>query len=219
MINSKRLHLALIASIGLLLVALIGGTYEANNFLVQKASNLTALKAKSLALTQEEVSLSQAKKGIKQYADLTQIAKAVVPEDKSQAEAVREIVNIADSNGIKLSLISFPSSTLGSSVAAVGATAPTTTTTPAPVASTGNSKTNSLSQLTPVVGLNGVYQLTISVDSDTSAPITYTRFIDFLSGIEHNRRTAQVSTISIQPDKDNSALLTFSLSLNEYIKP
>ncbi len=213
--NSKKLHLVLVASLGLLFIALIGGTYEANTYLSKKASDLTALKAKSLALSQEEISLVQAKKGIKQYADLTKITRTVVPEDKSQAEAVREIVNIADANGIKLSSISFPSSTLGGVLGKPGAAA---TATPNPAAAAG-SKTNSLSQLVPVVGLVGVYQLSINVNSDTTAPITYPSFINFLSNLEHNRRTAQVSTISIQPNKLNPALLTFSLTLNEYIKP
>ncbi len=213
--SSKRLHLALLASLALLLVALIGGTYEANNFLGQKARDLTALKAKSQALSQEEVSLVQAKKDIKQYANLTKIAAAVVPEDKSQAEAVREIVNIAESNGIKLSSITFPSSTLGSVVTKPAATGAAT---PGP-GDGAASKTNSLSQLVAVTGLVGVYQLSISVNSDTASPITYAKFINFLSELEHNRRTAQVSIISIQPNKDNAALLTFSLTLNEYIKP
>ncbi len=211
--NSKRLHLVLVATLVLLTVALIGGTYEANTFLAQRASNLTALKAKSQALSQEQVSLSQAKKGIKQYADLTKIAASVVPEDKSQAEAVREIVNIAEANSIKISSISFPSSTLGSLAPAKPGGAATT---PKPA---GGSKAGALSQLTPVVGLVGVYQLSINVDSDTAAPITYARFINFLSELEHNRRTAQVSTISIQPNKDNPSLVSFSLTLNEYIKP
>ncbi|MDB5170695.1 MAG: hypothetical protein JWO35_389 [Candidatus Saccharibacteria bacterium] len=216
--NSKRLHIVLMASLGLLLVALVGGTFAVSNFLSQEASNLTTLKAKSLALSQEQVSLSKAKKDIKQYADLTKIARAVVPEDKSQAEAVREIVNIAEANGIKLSAINFPSSTLGG-LNASGAAKPGGATTPTPSAAAGGSKTDSLSQLKPVIGIVGVYQLTISVDSDSASPISYTRFINFLSELERNRRTAQVSTISIQPDKDNPALLTFSLSLNEYIKP
>jgi len=216
--SSKRLHLVMIVSICLLFVALVGGTFEATNFLTKKASNLTALKAKSQALSQEQISLAKAKKSIKQYADLTKIARSVVPEDKSQAEAVREIVSIADANGIKLSSISFPNSTLGSVI-----TKPLGGSTTAPVAPASptsiKADADSLSQLKPVIGIIGVYQLTINVDSETTAPITYDRFINFLSELEHNRRTAQVSTIAIQPDKVNSALLTFSLSLNEYIKP
>lgn len=212
--SSKRLHLVMVAGLVLLTLALLGGTYEANKFLSLRASNLTALKAKSQALSQEQVSLAQAKKGIKQYADLTKIASTIVPEDKSQAEAVREIVNIAEANGIKISSISFPNSTLGSlaPVKPGGAVAVT----PKPA---GDSKVGALSQLTPVIGLIGVYQLSINVDSDTGTPISYGRFINFLSELEHNRRTAQVSTISIQPSKDNPSLLSFSLTLNEYIKP
>lgn len=216
--NSKRLSLVLLAVLGIQLVALVGGTFAASNLLGEKASNLTELKAKSMALSQEQISLVKAKRDIKQYADLTKIAKAIVPEDKSQAEAVREIVNIADANSIRLSSISFPSSSLGTAVARQG-TSGTSSSPPSTATIPRNSKTDALSQLKPVVGLSGVYQLTINVESDASAPITYARFISFLKNLEQNRRTAQVSTISITPDKDNRGLLTFTLSLNEYIKP
>ena len=138
---------------------------------------------------------------VKTYAELEKIAKSVVPQDKDQAEAVREIVNIAAANGVSLSTISFPASNLGS----LNAQATTTTT--------------SLSQLQPVKNIPGVYQLQISVVGDPNKPVAYDKFISFLAALERNRRTAQVSTISIQPNLANRNLLTFTLSLNEYIKP
>ncbi len=213
--NSKRLFYVLCGTLIALFVGLIAGTYGVNSLLTSQATKLTNLKAKSLALDQQRVSLTKAKQDLKTYANLEKIAQAVVPEDKNQAEAVREIVNIAGANGIGLTAINFPASTLG--LSATG-----TTTAPSaakPVAPSANSKANGLSQLQPVKNIPGVYLLTITVQGDPNRPVPYDRFINFLSALEHNRRTAQVSTITIQPNASNRTMLTFTLSLNEYIKP
>ena len=201
--TSKHLRWLLLGLLGLLFVGLVAGTYEANSLFESQASKLVSLKAKSLALTSEQQSLVQAKKDIVTYSDLEKIAKSVVPQDKDQAEAVREIVNIAASNGVSLATVSFPASSLGNS------NAPTTTKT----------SSTSLSQLTPVKNIPGVYQLQITVVGDPTKPVAYDKFISFLSALEHNRRTAQVIAIGLQPNTTNRSLLTFSLTLNEYIKP
>ena len=111
--NSKRLYFGLIAGILLLLIALLVGAYTVNKQLTARATKLTDLKAKSAALAQEQIILKKAKSDIETYAELKKITQAIVPEDKSQAEAVREIVKIAGENGIIISAISFPASNLG----------------------------------------------------------------------------------------------------------
>jgi hypothetical protein len=214
---SKRLNLALIGVIGLLLAGLVGGAYGANTLLSSKAVKLTNLKAKSLALAQEQLSLVNAKKDIKTYASLEQIAQSVMPEDKDQAEAAREIVNIAAANGVNLASINFPASTLGTSTA--GGTSATATAPSAGTAANANSSINKFSQLLPVKSIAGVYDLQITVKGDPNQPVQYNAFINFLSALEHNRRTAQISTITLEPNSSNQSLLTFSLTLNEYIKP
>jgi len=209
--TSKRLRWLLIGVLGLLFVGLLAGTYETNKLLGLQASKLIRLKAKSLALATEQQGLIKAKKDIVTYSSLEKIAKSVVPQDKDQAEAVREIVNIAGAYGISLAAISFPASSLGTSgnAAIVSAAASSSTLKP----------TTSLSQLQPVKNIPGVYQLQITVVGDPVKPVNYDKFVSFLSALEHNRRTAQVSTIAIQPNAANRSLLTFTLSLNEYIKP
>jgi microcystin-dependent protein len=214
---SKRLYLVLIGVIGLLLAGLVGGAYGANTLLSSRAVKLTSLKAKSLALAQEQLSLINAKKDIKTYASLEQIARAVVPEDKDQAEAVREIVNIGGANNVSLASINFPASTLGTSSS--GGTTATTTTPSASTSANANSSINKFSQLLPVKNIAGVYDLQITVKGDPNQPVQYNAFISFLSALEHNRRTAQISTITLEPNSANPGLLTFSLTLNEYIKP
>ncbi|MEK7059784.1 MAG: hypothetical protein AAB971_03440, partial [Patescibacteria group bacterium] len=171
------------------------------------------LKAKSLASKQQQASLVKAKQEIKTYAGLQKITQAIVPEDKDQAAAVREIVNIAAANGVSLGSISFPSSSLGSTTTG-GAIAPASA---APASAAKASVTPS--QLVTVKNIPGVYQLVITVQSDAAKPVRFNQLVNFLSALEHNRRTAQVSTVTIEPKSDNRNNLTFTLSLNEYIKP
>jgi len=219
--SSKRLHTVLIITLALLFGGLLFGTYRINKLLVSESRELVELKAKSRALAQEQVILDEAKEDAKRYENLNQIAQAVVPQDKSQAEAVRQIVNIAAENGVTLASINFPASTLGNLPGSTAAAAPSpgvsSGTTPA--ASVANSKTANLSQLTALKNIPGVYQLPITISNDSTHPVRYGNFINFLSDLEHNRRTSQVQTISIQPDTKNPGLITFSLTLNKYIKP
>ena len=210
--SSKRLYFVLLGLIGLLCVGLLAGVYGINGLLTDQANQLTGLKAKSQALGLEQQSLIKAKKDIQKYGDLEKIAQAVVPQDKNQAEAVREIVNIAAANGVSLAAINFPTSTLGTAVGGGVVT-------PASPLAANNSKAGSLSQLQPVKNIPGVYQLLITVQGDSAHPVPYNQLIGFLSSLEHNRRTAQVSTISMQPSATNPNLLTFTLGLSEYIKP
>lgn len=213
--NSKRLNRIFAGLIVLLLIALGGGVYGANKLLGQKADHLTGLKAKSQALDQEKVELKKAKQDIEKYAQLEKIAQSVVPEDKNQAEAVREIVNIAAANNVKLASISFPASTLGTApTSAKSSQAAAVPATPNP-----NSPASKLSQLQPVKSIPGVYLLQIIVTGDPNQPVRYDKFIGFLQALEHNRRTAQVSDITLQPNTNNPNLLSFTLTVNGYIKP
>jgi hypothetical protein len=216
--NVKRLYFVLLGLIGLLSVGLVAGAYSANNLLSQKSDSLLRLKAQSQALAQQQVGLKQAKKDIQKYAGLEEISHVVVPEDKDQAEAVRELVNIASANGVVLGSITFPISTLGGSTT-VPVGSGTSTPTATPKTPSANSPTNKLSQLVAVKGLPGVYQLSINVTSDPQHPAQYSQIISFLSGLEHDRRTAQVNSISLQPLAENPKLINLTLSLNEYIKP
>lgn len=212
--NSKGFHIVLLATLALLFIAMLGGTYGANKLLVGQADKLKAQKAKSKALEQERLSIDQAEKDIKKYSALNKIAKAVVPQDKSQAEAVREIVNIAAANGVTLASVTFPASTLGNQAGGTSSAGVQPAKPPS-----ANSSADKLSQLTAVKNIPGVYQLPITIRGDANNPVRYDRFISFLSDLEHNRRTAQVESITLAPDVHDSNLVTFELTLSEYIKP
>jgi hypothetical protein len=81
---------------------------------------------------------------------------------------------------------------------------------------TGNA---SLSQLEKIATIPGVYGLQIVVQSDGQNLVSYDNFIRFLQALEQNRRTAQVNNISVTPNSTNPSQISFSLTLQEYIKP
>lgn len=210
-LNSKRVYFLIIGFISLMFIGLIGATYGIAQMLSTQSNQLLDQKAKAAALQQEQIGLVNAKKQVKTYADLDTIAKSVVPEDKDSVQTIREITNIAAANKITLSSIALPNSTLGSNVkTTLGSTS-------AVVHS--SSPKDKYSQLTPVKNIPGVYVFEVTIASEPSKPVSYDRFISFLHDLEQNRRTALVSSINITPYASNHSLITFTLTLDEYIKP
>lgn len=208
--NSKRVYFVLLGLIGLLLLGLLGGAYGVNQMLHQRSDTMVDLKLQSQVLDDQQVGLAKAKTEIKKYTELNNIATSIVPQDKDQAEAVREISNLAAASGIpRLSSVTFPASTLGAVGAASSGTAQ-------PAA--GGTKSN-LTQLTPVKGVGGLYQLQITIQQTSDNPVPYTEFLTFLSKLEQNRRTAQVTSISIAPDSRHASSVAFTLVINEFIRP
>lgn len=197
--DSKKICYGLSAALVLLFVGLFVSVQGANTLLVRQSQTLVGLKAQDQAEANSQTQLAEEKKEVTTYADLNTIAKTVVPQDKDQAEAVREIVNLAAASGIpQLSSISFPPSTLGGKQIKTS---------------------NGLTQVTPVPGMSGVYELQITVTQDPAAAVPYASFTNFLAKLEQNRRTAQVSSIDVQPDSKNPNVTSFTLVINEFIKP
>jgi hypothetical protein len=190
-----------------LFVAVLGGAYESTALLTTQAKKLQHLKTQSQVYASESSAVVKARADVTKYASLGNIARAIVPQDKDQAEAVREIVNIATTTGVSPTSITFLASSLGAS--SVGATLPTT----------GAATASPLSQLTPVKGITGVYNLQITIQQDDKHPVAYNNFLDFLGKLELNRRTAQVVSIQLKPDTKLSNELSFTLTVNEFIKP
>lgn len=200
--NSRHLYFGMVGCLVVLATALVFGAHLTASLLKERSQNLIHQKLQVAVLNNQQQGLAKAKQEVKKYASLESAAKTIVPQDKDQAEAVREIVKIADETGLTLSTINFPSSTLGQT----GAT-------------TSTSSKAALSQLTPVKGLSGIYNMPITITQDATSPVSYNQFINFLKQLEQNRRTAQVTTVSLTPNTDNASLLSFSLTINEYIKP
>jgi len=197
--KAKQLYFVLFGCCCVAAIALIGIAYGANSVLAQQASKLSKLRAQSAGLTEQQSSLLQDKKDIAKYSELNTIAESIVPQDKDQAEAAREIVNIASTNGIHLSSITFPASTLGETAAGL----------PAP----------NLTQLTRVSGITGIYNLQITISQNSGSPVPYNNFLSFLSGLEQNRRTSEVTSITVTPNANQPNEVSFTLIVNEFIKP
>jgi len=195
----KRFYFVMCGLVGIMALGIIAAAVVGNSLLAKQSKKLLSLKLDNAVLDQQQTSLSKAKKDVQKYAQLEAEAKIIVPQDKDQAEAVREIVNIAAANNIGLSAITFPASTLGTHT--LGTVAPPVT------------------QVTPVSGIAGVFDMQISIQSDGSQPISYSDLINFLSKLEQNRRTAQVSSVNIQPNAQDPSKLIFQLTLDTYIKP
>ena len=108
--NSKRLYFVLLGVILFLILGLIGGAYGVNMLLDNQSQVLVAKRLQVDVLSAEQTQLTRAKQDIQKYQDLATIAKSVVPQDKDQAQTVRQIAALASNNGIALSAITFPSS-------------------------------------------------------------------------------------------------------------
>lgn len=195
--NSRRFYYLLLGCLGLMLIAALAGAYFGRESLVTRNAELSKLKARVTALDNQERSLVLAKKDIEQYKELQDVAESIVPQEKDQARTVRELVSIAESVGVTVNTISFPSSNLGDE---------TKKTTSAPA----------VSQVEQVKGIPGLFELDLTVSS--TVPIDFSTLNSFLERLETNRRTSSISTITITPEQDGS-MLTFELTLKIYIKP
>lgn len=227
----KRFHLLMIGLIFLVGIMFFGVAYWSNNILISKSNSLVNLKATYNGLTQEQIGLIQDKKDIQKYQQLYNISRSIVPENKDQVQAVRQIVNLAAQNNIVLASITFPSSDLGntlgtgvvpSSTQAKPVTPSTSTSkTPSSPVTPSPTSSTSLSQLSPVANIPGVYEMPITVQSSTNKgqQATYPELIGFLTALENNRLTALVSSINISPIQNSNQYFAFTLNINIYIKP
>src|SRR5258708_370238 len=109
---SKKVFFIMIGALGFLGILVIGSVVAGDIFLHKQSNKLVSLKLDNQVIEAQQASLAQAKKDIQKYAELESIAKQVVPQDKDQARATREIVNFAAQAGVKIASIAFPASNL-----------------------------------------------------------------------------------------------------------
>lgn len=203
---SKRAFFSMLGLAVLLILAAGAVTSFGLKKLQEKGAELNTLKTKQEVLKVRQNDLNAAKQDIKAYAELEKVSKAIVPQEKDQARTVREIVQIGQEAGIPLESIQFPSSDLGalkskSKKSTKSRTDPNTT------------------QLIGVPGTSNLYVMEISIKSASKTPVRYNQLLAFLERLEKNRRTAHVTNISIDPSAENRNLVTFTVTLNVYIKP
>lgn len=200
--NSKKLFYILSGLFALSLLATAGIAYAFGGFLQTKAGELATAKAQVEQLTLQQTNLSKSKQDIKKYDELNTIAQAIVPQDKDQAQTVRELTAIAARNRITLTSVTFPASNLGGN----GSGSP-------------SSSADKYSQLEKVKNLSGVYNLQITIANNSNNAVSFSQLNNFLADLEDNRRTATVASVNIQPQAGNANRLVFSLVINTYIKP
>lgn len=207
--TAKRLYFILLASMGLLVVGAGAMVYFGYNFMSKSSDSLVNAKLENIAIEEQEINYAKARKDLEKYEDLGVLLRDVLPKEKDQALAVRELYNIGDETNISVDSIQFPASSLGQKPATTaGGTTPTTTT------------NSTVTQAKAVEGLSGVLgidvELTLKPKSGTSIP--YDNMIQFLQKVELNRRSMQIKKITVTPDAKNGGL-TFNITLTIFVKP
>lgn len=219
--SSKKVFWAMCGLFSILVIGFFVSIVYGNSVLKNSAGDLLDLKIKNRILNEQQTALAKAKNDLEKYKDFDTIAKTVVPQDKDQAKAVREIIKIASQSGIEIESFAFPASDLGSSSSG----APKANQNPDAPKSANEKNTSvaksPVTQAVPVPGVSGVYSLEMSIiqgGADDAATATFTQLITFLKLLENNRRTAQVTQIRIDP-VGNSPYLQFTLTINIFVKP
>lgn len=191
--NSKKIYYVILSLCVVLLLGLAGSVYVGLGLLQEKSQELKQAKLEREAIGNQELSLLRAINEIEEFSELEQVARSVIPQEKDQARTVREIISIARQSGVSINSIVFPTSDLGSDDDSV------------------------ISQASPVRGLPGLFELQLSVQitEDTG----FNQFISFLEGLEQNRRTSQVKSVSITPDQNARDQVRFSINLAVFLRP
>lgn len=223
--NAKKVFYSLLAVSFLLSGLVIGAAVLGNIIFEKQFEKLSNLKARSQALEQQNLALAKARQDVEKYTELNEITKQIVPQDKDQALTVREIIKIAQESGITISGISFEPSSLGDSRPPSPKSSDSSSDSQGDSSETTEQKATSsaatsqaLTQVQPVPGISGVYSLGIHIETDSNSPVSYDQFLTFLEKLESNRRTAHVGEINITPE-NGGANVTFSLTLNAFVKP
>lgn len=198
--------------LGLCVLFFFATLFFGRSLLTTKSRELSKLRLEDSTTKAQVDSLTQAKAEVAKYSYYHSIAKAVIPNDKDQAQAVVDIFATAEAAGLSLQNLTFPISTLGLS----GSGGVTSSAVP-------ESK-SVLSQAKPVTDISGLYSIEVVLSPENTPQTpdnkkpTYPKMIDFLQRIEKNRRTAQITALNIEPI-DGSDKVNFSITLNIFIKP
>ncbi len=202
--NSKRLFLVSIAIIAALLLGFAGAFQQSTAMLKTQSEKLSDLKLTDIVLNKQKSDLDTAKRYIKEFSELEQVSKSIVPQDKDQANTIAELTSMAREADIPHVSFSFLESNLGQAGKKKNDKGPT-----------DSNKT----QVTELSDLKGVYAMAITVSNRSLNPVTYDQILRYLELLESNRRTSQVTNIEIRPDQQAQGRFHFSIILNTYIRP
>lgn len=201
--NAKKVYISLIVIIVILVIATAGVFYGANIMLKKSSTKLSQLKIENAVLEQNEKVYQKAKNDLLKYEDLKNAVDEALPKEKDQAKALKELIQIASTTGVKIEKIEFTDSTLGDKAKATG--------------SNPSAATSAVTQAKPITGISGVQgiemKITLAGPNDKTS-INYNSFINFLDLVSNNRRSMQISNLNIQPN-----LKKADLTINIFVKP
>jgi hypothetical protein len=219
-LDSKKFRYVLIGVFLLCIIGFIGVFVLGSSTLKKKSNEMVNLKLQNQNADTELANLQAAKKQVEKYSYFKNIASTVIPNDKDQGQAVYDLSQMASQSGILLKSITFPTSNLGIKSLSIPATSGTSSTSSA----TSATAKAVVSQSKPVSGIPGLYSVQFTISPQTGPNIppaqqdVYPKMIDFLSRIENNRRTAQITKVTIEP-VPNTDQLSFDFTVNIFIKP
>jgi len=194
----------IILTILILAIIGIGGSMYAGTMVVKKTSDkLIQTKLDNIGLDTQEQQFLQSRKVLDKYKTLNQTISKILPKNKDQALAVKELYQIGDETGIVVSKIQFPTSTLAKSKA-----------------TSTQSSTKTVTQAKQVAGMTGVLgiDISISLQPANGKSISYDNMLKFLQKVELNRRNMQIKNITVNADTINGGV-TFELTLTIFVKP
>lgn len=185
----KKMNKLLIGLISLSIALIAVGLYFANTKLTATAETTAKNKAE-LEITNAQISSYKITQSkVSSLSYVEELADTVLPAAKDESAIVAELSQFALRSRLSVAEISFAE--------------PATTTKADPKAKSAAPK--------------GVNVVPISVKLKAGAQ--YNNLLEFLKLVENNRRTMQVTNISITPDEENRAVLSdISIAINLYTR-
>jgi len=204
-VRAKRFFYLLLGCLVIIILLIIGGVYMGTVLMKRSSVKLIQIKLNNIGHDITEQNFLQARKQLDKYRPVGEILQKILPKQKDQALAVKELYKISDETGVQIHSIQFPNSTLGQKAGSTGQSG------------TGGATANStLTQAKAVEGMPGVMGIDINLSIKNS--VSYDNLINFLQKIELNRRSMQVKSITIGRDSKNEGI-TANLIITIFVKP
>lgn len=213
--TTKKAHYGLLGLLVLVIVAIGLAMYFSRVFLKSNSDSLVNAKLELYKIDETEYIYRKNQAILQENQETADILASVLPQEKDQAKAVREITQIASDNGLSVKAIRFPGSDLVITNKPVAAQTQGSTTTPQ---ATPSGPT--ISQAKPVNGLNNVLGIAVEVEltsARSGAQISTDQVLSFLQQIENNRRNIRVTSINFGSSVDEGKTLKIDTLL--FIKP
>lgn len=215
--TTKKAHYGLLGLLILIIIAIGLAMYFSRVFLKTNSDKLVNAKLELYKIDETEYIYRKNQAILQENKETADILSSVLPQEKDQAKAVREITQIAGANGLSVKSIKFPGSDLVITNKPATTTQPQgSTTTPAPAAPAGPT----ISQAKPVSGLSNVLGIAVEIELTSSragAQISTDQVLSFLQQVENNRRNIRVTSINFGSSVDEGKTLKIDTIL--FIKP